>query len=44
MAEAEQRFNALKTPADSSGIPLVKEGVPVAAPKKRKLRIPAAKK
>lgn len=44
MAEAEQRFNALKEPANAEGIPLVKEGTPVVATKRRKLRIPAAKK
>jgi hypothetical protein len=42
VAEAEQRFKALKEPRSEEDIQLVKEGAP--AIKKRKLRIPAAKK
>lgn len=44
MAEAEQRFKSLKEPKTEEDLQLVKEGAPVAAVKKRKLRIPAAKK
>ena len=42
MAEAEQRFKALKEPKTEEDLQLVTEGAPVI--KKRKLRIPAAKK
>ncbi len=44
MAEAEQRFKALKEPKTEEDLQLVKEGAPVPVVKKRKLRIPAAKK
>ncbi len=41
VAEAEQRFKALKTPTSDEDVQLVKQGAP---PKKRKLRIPAPNK
>jgi hypothetical protein len=44
VAEAEQRFKALKEPKTEEDLQLVKEGAPVPVVKKRKLRIPAAKK
>lgn len=44
MAEAEQRFSKLKSYIEEEAAQLIVQGTPAAPAKRRKLRIPAAKK